>query len=115
MAKRRIARLRGRSVVAIVLVAFVAVAACVVWRRSYGYAQDRGLRELELKRSQLLAERTRLQGEIRELSSRARLAPIAERRLRMRVPSDSQVVNLRRPLASAGGGVDSGGGARAEH
>ena len=38
MAKRRVARLKGRSVVAILLVAFVAVAAAVIWRRSYGYA-----------------------------------------------------------------------------
>ena len=86
------------------LVAFVAVAAAVIWRRSYAYAQDRAMRDLASRRAQLLAERTRLQGDIRELSSRARLQPIAERRLRMRVPSDSQVVSLPRAAAGAAGG-----------
>ena len=89
------------------LVAFVAVAAAVVWRRSHGYAQDRSIREMAARRTQLLAERTRLQGDIRELSSRAKLQPIAERRLRMRVPSDSQVVSLPRAAAGAAGGGSS--------
>ena len=113
MAKRRVTRLKGRTVVAMVLVAFVAVAAGVIWRRSYGYAQDRAMRDLESRRAQLLAERTRLQGDIRDLSSRAKLAPLAERRLRMRVPSDSQVVDLVRPLSS-GGRADAASEARVQ-
>ena len=89
------------------LVAFVSVAAGVIWRRSYGYAQDRAMRDLDARRSQLLSERTRLQGEIRDLSSRARLQPLAENKLRMRVPSDSQVISIPRPAppGRAGGGV----------
>jgi len=108
VAKRRVARLKGRSVVAILLVAFVAVAAAVIWRRSYGYAQDRAIRDLDARLAQLLSERTRLEGDIRDLSSRAKLQPIAERRLGMRVPSDSQVISVARP-GPAGAGRAGGG------
>lgn len=82
---------------ALVLAGFLAVAMGVIWRRSYGTARSRELQELERQRVQLEARRTQLESEIRELSSRTRLAPIVERRLQMRVPSDSQVVILPRP------------------
>ena len=45
----------------------------------------------------LTAERLRLEAEIRAASSRAALQPIAEQRLHMRVPADSQVIILSRP------------------
>ena len=92
------------------LVAFVAVAAAVIWRRSHGYAQDRAIRDLLARRTQLLDERTRIQGDIRDLSSRAKLQPIAQRRLRMRVPSDRQVVSL--PRAAVAGAAGGGSGAQ---
>ena len=92
---------RGRPIVAFLLIGFVLVATGVIWRRSFGIAQSRELRELDKQRLELEAQRARLQGEIRELSSRARLAPIAEQRLNMHVPNDSQVMILPRPTAAS--------------
>ena len=87
---------RGRSLVALILVGFVLVAVGVIWRRSYGFSREREIAILEQKRAQLEGERARLELEIRDLSSRARLAPIVEQRLGMRIPSDSQVIDIRR-------------------
>lgn len=95
MAKRRIAR-RGQRIVALILAGFVVMAASVVWRRSVGIAQSQALRELERARLQLERDRTGLARDLREATSRVRLGPIAERRLGMRVPTDRQVVILRR-------------------
>lgn len=92
---------RGRPIVALLLVGFVLVATGVIWRRSFGIAQSRELRELDKQRLELEAQKARLQGEIRDLSSRGKLAPIAEQRLNMHVPNDSQVIILPRPSASS--------------
>ena len=89
--------MRGRSIVALLLVGFVVVAAGVIWRRSYGVARAREQRALEQQRAALEAERARLEGDIRDASSRAKLARVAEERLNMHVPSDSQVIRLPRP------------------
>jgi cell division protein FtsL len=51
---------------------------------------------METRRSGLIAERRRLESEIRIASSRARLQPIAEQRLQMHVPTEAQVVYLTR-------------------
>ena len=85
---------RGRAVVPIGLIGFVLVASIVILRRDYGIRRETELRELERQRVELAGRRARLEGEIRELSSRARLAPVAEQRLHMRVPADSQTVLL---------------------
>lgn len=95
MAKRRVA-LRGRSLVALGLLGFVLIATGVIWRRTTGISQAADLRALEQQVVQLEAQQARLESEIREASSRSTLAPIAERRLGMRVPSDTQVVILPR-------------------
>jgi cell division protein FtsL len=87
-----------RSIVALVLVGFVLVATGVIARRTYGIDQARALRELDRRRQALEAERVKLDGEIRDASSRARLAPIAEQRLNMHVPSPDQVIMLPRPV-----------------
>ena len=99
MAKRRVAG-RGRSVVALLLLAFVTVSTIVIWRRSFGIAQASELRQLERQRGQLQAELTRLERDIRDASTRARLMPLVERRLGMHVPLDSEIVYLERPDAS---------------
>ena len=91
MTRRRPAR---RSVIALALFGFVLVATGVIARRTYGIGQARVLRDLDRKRQALEAERVKLEGEIREASSRARLAPIAEQRLNMHVPSPDQVIML---------------------
>ena len=100
MAKRRVAR-RGRSWIALALICFVLVAAGVILRRSYGITQARELRDLDRRRSQLVAERAQLESDIRDVSSRVRLGPVVEQRLNMHVPPDSQVVILPLPTPSA--------------
>ena len=96
-------RPRGRSLVALALVGFVLVAVGVIWRRSAGFARERELRALDGRRAELEAQRARLELDIRDLSSRARLAPVAEQRLNMRYPNDSQVVYLSRHGAPSPG------------
>ncbi len=89
--------MRGRSVVALLLLGFVLVATGVIWRRSVGLARAREESRLEQRRSALAAERAKLEGDIRDASSRARLARIAEERLQMHVPNDSLVIIVPRP------------------
>lgn len=95
---KRSPRSRAR-LVPLLLVGFLLVATGVIWRRSYGLAQARELARLERQRTTLVAERIRLEGEIRAARSRARLLPLAEARLGMRVPPDSNVIILPRPAA----------------
>ncbi len=90
--------MRGRGIVALLLVGFVVVAVSVIWRRSVGVAQVRRIEVLEQQHADLTARRAALQSAIRDASSRARLARIAEERLGMRVPSDSHVITLPRPV-----------------
>lgn len=85
-----------RSIIAAVLVSFLAVATGVIARRTFGINQSRSLRALERQRDAVDAARVQLEAEIRDASSRARLVPIAEQRLHMYVPPDSQVIILRR-------------------
>ncbi|MDQ8165470.1 MAG: cell division protein FtsL [Gemmatimonadota bacterium] len=89
--------MRGRSVVALLLLGFVLVATGVIWRRSVGLARAREESRLEQRRSALAAERAKLEGDIRDASSRARLARIAEERLQMHIPNDSLVIIVPRP------------------
>lgn len=89
--------MRGRSVVALVLVGFVLVATGVIWRRSFGNARAREQQRLEQQRGALEAERAKIEGDIRDASSRATLAKVAEERLNMHIPSDSLVIYLQRP------------------
>ena len=100
---------RGRAIVAVGLLAFVLVAAAVVWRRSYGIAHSRELTQLDRRRVQLEGERAALQSAVRFAAGRGRIGATAEQRLGMRVPSDTQVVILTRPdvrpaTGSAGAG-----------
>jgi cell division protein FtsL len=98
MAKGRVAgRASGRLRFVLVLLGFLVVAMGVILRRSYGIAAARELKRLDAQRDTLVAERLRLEADIRAASSRAILQPIAEQRLQMRVPADSQVIILTRP------------------
>ena len=89
--------MRGRSWVALILVGFVLVATGVIWRRSYGVAHAVEERRLEQQRGAHEAERAKLEGDIRDASSRASLARVAQDKLKMNIPSDSQVIYLHRP------------------
>ena len=92
----------GRLRFALLLLGFVLIASGVVLRRTYGIARARELQVLETRRSGLVAERLRLESEIRKASSRATLQAIAEQRLQMHVPSEDQVVYLTRAGAGVG-------------
>jgi hypothetical protein len=88
--------LRGRSLVGLLLGAFVLIALAIVWRRTIGISQSEQLAVLDSKRVTLESERARLEAEIRDASSRQNLGTTVERRLGMHVPTDRQVVILPR-------------------
>lgn len=91
---------RGRTRVALVLVAFLLVASAVIWRRSVGLREAAEVRRLDIQRAGLDGEVTKLESRIRTLSSRESLGAVAEQRLHMRVPDDSQVIVLPNPHAT---------------
>ncbi len=95
MAARTVAG-SGRGRLALLLLAFLAISGAVISRRSIGIKGERGIRTLDARRAALVAERLRLEGEIRTVTSRAHLQPIAEQRLQMQVPAANQVFNLPR-------------------
>jgi len=83
--------------IALVLVGFVVVTTGVIARRVYGVGQEVRIKELRRTRDALETERIRLEGAIRDGSSRARLQPIAEHKLNMHIPTNTQQVFLTRP------------------
>ena len=93
MAKRGLKR--GRWIVAGGLIAFVVVSAAVIARRSFGHRLGLALTALQRKKASLESERVRLGQQIRDGSSRSVIVPIAERKLGMHLPSESQIVMLR--------------------
>jgi cell division protein FtsL len=102
MAKGRVGG-RGQGIlrfrIPLLLFGFLVIALGVILRRSIGISAGRELQQLDARRAALVAERLRLEGEIRAAASRSRLQPIAEQRLNMHVPSDSQVVIITRSPA----------------
>ena len=88
--------MRGRTLVGVVLAAFVVVALSIVWRRTIGIGESERLAQLDAKRVDLESERARLEAEIRDASARQTLGTAAEQRLGMHIPSDKQVVILPR-------------------
>ena len=101
MATKRVAKPGRRSLIAVVLVGFVLVMSGVIARRVMGVRQQTEIRKLQEKRAALEADRVRLEGAIRDASSRARLQPIAEQRLNMHIPTaDQQVILPRRGSAT---------------
>jgi hypothetical protein len=93
MAKRGLKQ--GRWIVAGGLIAFVLVSAAVIARRSYGHREGEALTALQRRKASLESERVRLGQQIRDGSSRTVIVPVAERRLGMHLPSESQIVMLR--------------------
>jgi cell division protein FtsL len=85
-----------RSLIVLALLGFFVVATGVIARRTFGISQAKTLRALQTQRDAIDASRVKLEVEIRDASSRARLGPVAERRLHMYVPADSQVIILPR-------------------
>jgi cell division protein FtsL len=95
MATRKVSG-SGRARLALMLLGFLVISGGVILRRSVGIKAQEEIRNLDARRAALVAERLRLEGEIRAATSRAHLQPIAEQRLQMHVPAASQVFNLPR-------------------
>lgn len=95
MAKRGVA-MRGRTLVGVILGAFVLVALSIVWRRTIGIGESVRLAQLDAKRVELEGERARLDSEIRDASTRQTLGATVERGFGMHIPTDQQVVILPR-------------------
>ena len=93
MAKRGLKR--GRWIIAGGLVAFVIVSTAVIARRSFGHREGIELTQLRRKKAALESERVKLGQQIRDGSSRSVIVPIAERRLGMHLPRESQMVVLK--------------------
>jgi len=89
--------LKGRHWVAIWLAGFLAAAAAVVWRQTAALAAGRDLRQLEVTRGALEVARAAAAGEIHRARSRGVLVPLAERRLGLRLPQDSEIIILQDP------------------
>lgn len=92
---------RGRQKVAFILLGFLALASAVVWRKSFGFAEGQRVRALAERRTELEARRTRIDGDIRSTLTLRRLGAIVEKRLGLRVPTDSQIILLTRPRADS--------------
>lgn len=96
MATKRRVKPGRRSLIAVALVGFVLVTTVVIGRRVLGVRQQNEIRKLEQKRDALEADRIRLDGAIRDASSRSRLEPIAEQRLNMHIATPGEQVFLPR-------------------
>ncbi len=94
--RRSPSALRGRSLVVIALLAFVVTAVIVVWRRGRGVEEERRIAALDSQVRDLQAQQALLERDLREATSSSRIKPAAERRLGLRMPSDSQLITLPR-------------------
>ncbi|HTG50637.1 MAG TPA: hypothetical protein VL915_09125, partial [Gemmatimonadales bacterium] len=87
----------GRHWLMLWLVVFVVVLLAITTRQSAGFSTARRLGELREERTTLEARRAELEREIRVASSREVLVPLAERRLSLHEPSDSEFTLLPLP------------------
>lgn len=97
MARAPQRRMKGRHWVALLLASFLAVTLVVIWRQGAALAEARRLQALQKTRAALEVQRATLRGEIQRASSRAVLVPLAERRLGLRLPQDSEIIILQGP------------------
>ncbi len=94
MARPAAKGLRGRHWTVIVLGTFLLVTLGVVWRQSAALETARRLESLERTRVALEVQRSTLASQIRRARSRAVMVPLAERRLGLRLPQDSEITIL---------------------
>jgi hypothetical protein len=87
---RRRTPLKGRGLIALGLLAFLAVSSLVVWRRSVGVSTANAMEKARLEKRSLETERKTLQGNIELAKTRPHIVGEAQRRLGLHVPSDSQ-------------------------
>lgn len=89
--------LKGRHWLALWLTGFLVVAWIVVWRQTAARAAADELRALAVARGALEVSRATAAAEILKAKSRAVLVPLAERRLGLRLPQDSEIIILQDP------------------
>lgn len=94
MSPRSGKQLRGRHWLAVWLAAFLVTALLVVWRQSAALAAARELQVLDKARGALEVSRSTLIGDIHRARSRAVLVPLAQQRLGLRLPQDSEITIL---------------------
>ena len=87
--------MKGRHWVAISLGTFLTVALVVVWRQSEAQRTFRNLEALRRTRGTLEVQKATALGEISRASSRAVLVPLAEQKLGLRLPLDSEITILK--------------------
>jgi cell division protein FtsL len=92
---------RGRLLLLALVAAVMITGGIVVWRRSRGVDEDRRIAALDRQRRDLEARQTLLARDIQDAMSGGRIIPQAERRLGLRVPSDSQVFTMTRGASPA--------------
>ena len=91
--------LRGRHWVALWLLGFLVMAVAVVWRQTAALATARQLKALQTVRQALEVTRAATSAGIRHAESRAVLVPLAQARLGLRLPQDTEIVILQDPRA----------------
>lgn len=94
---RKRTTLKGRTLVAIGLGAFIAITSLVVWRRSVGVSTAKAMAAAENERRALVSEVKTLERDIRDAQARKRVVADAERRLGFHVAPDSQTRVLADP------------------
>jgi hypothetical protein len=87
-------RPKGRHWLMLWLVVFVCVLLAIATRQRSGFAAARRLGELREQRMALEARRAELERQIRVASSRQVLVPLAEQKLGLHQPSDSELTLL---------------------
>ncbi|HTT66985.1 MAG TPA: hypothetical protein VMF70_03055 [Gemmatimonadales bacterium] len=92
-------KMRGRHWVALWLGGFLVMGAAVVWRQTAALATARQLKALQTTRQALEVTRAAASAEIRRAASRAVLVPLAQSRLHLRLPLDTEIVILQDPRA----------------
>ncbi|HSR14549.1 MAG TPA: hypothetical protein VLL51_02270 [Gemmatimonadales bacterium] len=98
-------KVRGRFWLGLWLLLFLAVAVAIVARQRAALTTAADLNRLREDRLTLEARRAEYVSRIREAQSRRVLVPLAERRLRLRLPDDSQVTSLRLPVVPSDSGA----------
>ena len=88
-------RFKGRHWVALALAGFLAVALTVVWRQGAALQTARDLQALEQTRSTLEVQKSTAIGDISRARSRSVLVPLAEEKLGLRLPQDSEITILK--------------------
>lgn len=94
---------RGRTIVFLALVGFIAATGITVLRRAKGREMAGEFEALERRRTQLAGEAARLEVELRVAGSRSRLGPLVEQRLGMRIPAADRTIDLPMPAEAARG------------